>query len=64
MHLFDIVGVPVSITQTDVGALIGIGLVQGIRTVNRDKVLMITLGWVLTPTAAGLFAFGLYKLIQ
>lgn len=64
MHLFAIVGVPVSISQTDVGALIGIGLVKGIRTVSRDKVLMIVIGWVASPTVAWLFAFGLYKLIQ
>ncbi|HED04643.1 MAG TPA: inorganic phosphate transporter [Candidatus Fraserbacteria bacterium] len=62
-HLFAVVGIPVSLSQLNVGALVGIGLVKGVRAVSRAKVFMITLGWVLTPTAAGLLAFVLYKLI-
>jgi PiT family inorganic phosphate transporter len=62
-HLFAIVGVPVSTSQTIVGALIGIGLVKGVRAVSREKVITIVIGWVATPAAAGLLAFGLYKLI-
>ena len=62
-HLFAIIGVPVSTSQTIVGALVGVGLVKGVRSVSRRKVITIAIGWVATPTAAGLLAFGLYKLI-
>ncbi len=62
-HLFAIVGVPVSTSQIIVGALIGIGLVKGVKTVSREQLTMIGIGWVTTPAAAGLIAFGLYQLL-
>lgn len=62
-HLFAIIGIPVSTSQTIVGALIGIGLIKGVMAVGREKVIMIIVGWVATPAAAGLLAFGLYRLI-
>jgi len=62
-HLFAIVGVPVSTSQTIVGALLGIGLIKGVQTVGRERVVVIVLGWGATPVAAGLLAFSLYRLI-
>jgi PiT family inorganic phosphate transporter len=46
-----------------VGAVVGVGLVHGIRAIERRRVLEILGGWVATPTVAGLFSFGLYRLI-
>lgn len=63
-HLFAIVGVPVSTSQTIVGALIGIGLIKGVRAISREKVIVIAIGWVVTPAAAGLLAFGLYRILS
>ncbi|MFQ6033560.1 MAG: anion permease, partial [Candidatus Bipolaricaulia bacterium] len=62
-HIFALVGIPVSTSQSIVGALVGVGLVKGVRSVSRRKVITIAIGWVATPTAAGLLAFGLYRLI-
>jgi len=63
VHFFSILGLPVSTSQSIVGAVIGVGLLHGIRTVRLRKIGGIVLGWVATPTAAGLFSFGLYKLL-
>ncbi len=64
VHFFSIVGIPVSTSQAIVGAVIGVGLVKGVQTVSIGKIVEIVLGWVATPTAAGLFAFGLYRVIH
>lgn len=53
LHLFTQVGVPVSATQTIVGAVIGVGLIKDYRTVSTKMISMIALGWVVTPLLAG-----------
>ncbi|MCK4570712.1 anion permease [Candidatus Bipolaricaulota bacterium] len=63
VHYFSILGIPVSTSQSVVGAVIGVGLYHGVRTVKLRKVGEIVIGWVATPIAACLFSFGLYKLL-
>jgi len=63
VHFFSILGIPVSTSQSIVGAVIGVGLLHGVRAVRMRKIGEIAIGWVATPTAAGLFSFGLYKLL-
>ncbi len=48
LHIFTQVGVPVSASQAIVGAVIGIGLAKGVRTVSAKKTTQILAGWVLT----------------
>lgn len=64
VHFFSIIGIPVSTSQAIVGAVVGVGLVKGVQTISMRKVIEIVSGWVATPTAAALFSFGLYKVIQ
>ncbi len=64
LHLFSMLGVPVSTSQAVVGGLMGIGLYHGIKTVSRRKLAEVVIGWVATPTCAGLVAFGLFWVIQ
>jgi PiT family inorganic phosphate transporter len=64
VHFFSIVGIPVSTSQSIVGALLGVGLLHGIRAVRMRKIGEIAVGWVATPTAAGLFSYGLYRLLS
>ncbi len=64
VHFFSIIGIPVSTSQAIVGAVVGVGLVKGVKTVKLGKISEIVVGWVATPTVAGLFSFGLYKVIQ
>jgi len=52
LHIFTQVGVPVSASQAIVGAVIGIGLLKGIRTMSTKKIIQILIGWVLTLTLA------------
>jgi PiT family inorganic phosphate transporter len=63
VHFFSIIGIPVSTSQSIVGAVIGVGLVYGIRTVRPKKILGIVIGWVATPTAAALLSFSFYRLL-
>jgi PiT family inorganic phosphate transporter len=63
VHFFSVIGIPVSTSQSIVGAVIGVGLLHGIRTVRMRKIGEIAVGWVATPTAAGLFSYGLYRLL-
>ena len=63
VHYFSLLGLPVSTSQSIVGAVIGVGVLHGFRTVRTRKILEIVIGWIVTPTAAGLFSFGLYRLI-
>ena len=64
LHLFSMLGVPVSTSQAVVGALMGIGLYHGIKTVSRRKLAEVVVGWVATPTCSGLVALGIFLLIR
>ncbi len=55
VHIFAHIGVPVSTSQAVVGAVLGIGLVSGMRTVNWGTLGRILFGWLGTP----LISFGL-----
>lgn len=57
IHLPPVPLVPVSSSQVVVGAIIGIGLVKGIRNIQFKVLGGIALGWVTTPIIAGLMAF-------
>ena len=52
VHFYTFVGVPVSTSQAVIGAVIGIGLLKGIRTVSGSTLLSILSGWLLTPFIA------------
>ena len=64
MHLFSMFGIPVSTSSAIVGAVVGVGLVKGVRAISKRTIFTILIGWVLTPTLAGLFSYSLYSLIK
>ncbi|MBC7318568.1 inorganic phosphate transporter [Candidatus Bipolaricaulota bacterium] len=64
LQVFTAVGVPVSSSQAVVGAVVGIGLVQGVTAVNLRQVLAIVLGWVFTPGLSGIFGALLWLLLR
>lgn len=64
IHLFSMLGIPVSTSQAVVGAVIGVGLVKGARAVSARTIGQIAVGWVLTPTCAAVFAFIVYRLLR
>ena len=60
-----ILGMPVSITNATVGALVGFGaIVLGVHTVHWDKVIAIAISWVCSPTIASIIAFILFNTIK
>ncbi len=63
LHVFTWIKVPVSSSQAVVGAVIGIGLYHGSRTINQKTLVRIFLGWLLTPLIAALLAVGLIAVI-
>jgi inorganic phosphate transporter, PiT family len=64
LYIYAHIGVPVSSSQAIVGAVIGIGMVRGIRAVNRSVMRQIAAGWVFTPVLGGIFAFSGVILIE
>lgn len=62
VYTYALIGIPVSTSQAIVGAVIGIGLVKGARSVNRKTLLNILFAWFGTPTVAGIVSF-LFSLI-
>jgi PiT family inorganic phosphate transporter len=56
VHIYAEVGVPVSTSQAIVGAVLGIGIAVGARSVNNRTLINIVLGWISTPIIAGIVA--------
>lgn len=60
VHLMSYLKLPVSTSQTIVGALAGIGFLEK-PGLNYDKLAEIFISWVLTPVGAAIIAYLLYK---
>ncbi len=52
VHIYTLIGVPVSTSQAVVGAVLGIGIVKGANTVSRSTLVNIFLAWGLTPVVS------------
>jgi PiT family inorganic phosphate transporter len=61
LHLFSVLGIPVSTSSAIVGAVVGVGLVKGAKAISKKTVITILLGWILTPCSAAMSSFVLYK---
>jgi PiT family inorganic phosphate transporter len=57
LHLFAQIGVPVSSSQAVVGAVVGVGLVKGMRMINRTTLVIILVGWMLTLLGSAVAAY-------
>jgi inorganic phosphate transporter, PiT family len=64
MHLFSMFGIPVSTSSAIVGAVVGVGLVKGAKSISKKTIATILIGWVLTPALAASTSFLMYKGIQ
>jgi len=64
VHIYTLLGIPVSTSHSIVGAVVGVGLAKGIRMINRKMVLEIIFAWLLTPFISGLISFFLLKLVK
>ena len=63
VHIFSMVGIPVSTSQAVVGGVIGVGLTKGMQAVSMKKLSTIFIGWVVTPMCAAVFAALVYRLV-
>jgi PiT family inorganic phosphate transporter len=64
VHIYAVIGVPVSTSQGVIGGVLGIGIVRGVNTVSRRTLRNILIGWILTPVAACFLALVLNFLIH
>jgi PiT family inorganic phosphate transporter len=62
VHLYALLGVPVSTSHAIVGAILGLGLVHGLQVIRWRTLGRIGLAWLLTPVAAAGAAILLYVL--
>ncbi len=61
VHVYAKVGVPVSTSQAVVGAVLGIGLLKGVKTIRWGVLVRIVFGWLGTPAISFGVAYGLYQ---
>ncbi|HRR95825.1 MAG TPA: inorganic phosphate transporter [Candidatus Ratteibacteria bacterium] len=64
IHLYTHYGIPVSTSHSIVGAIWGIGILQGIKTINWKIEKDIMLTWALTPVISGLITFIFLRIIN
>lgn len=64
LNVYAVIGVPVSASQAVVGAVLGIGLVKSVKTIDRRVLARVLFGWVGTPTVAGLVSAGLVMAVR
>lgn len=62
VHVYAIVGVPVSTSQAIVGSVLGIAVIKGAHTVDYKTLGHVGLGWLFTPVLAAFAASALYYL--
>ena len=62
VHIYTWIGVPVSTSQAVIGALLGVGIIKGVRTVSWKVLWQILSGWFFTPLLGGGFTIAIYVL--
>lgn len=64
VHLYTMLGLPVSTTHSIVGAVFGVGLVYGRKAIDTRTFRDIVTAWAATPIAAGIVAVVLYFVLS
>ncbi len=64
LNIYALLGVPVSASQAVVGAVVGIGLVKGVKTINSHALVNVLFGWLGTPTIACGLSIGLTYIVK
>ena len=63
VHLYTLIGIPVSTSHSIVGAIFGVGLVRGIKLVNMAILREIIICWIATPFVSGVIGYAGVKCI-
>jgi PiT family inorganic phosphate transporter len=56
VHIYALIGVPVSTSQAVIGAVLGVGIIKGVNTIRRRTLVNIFLAWFITPFVASILA--------
>jgi PiT family inorganic phosphate transporter len=56
VHIYALIGVPVSTSQAVIGAVLGVGIIKGVNTIRRRTLVNIFLAWFITPFVASTLA--------
>ena len=64
VHVYAMLGVPVSTAQAVVGAVLGIGVIKGVSSVNWKVLVRIFLAWITTPVFAIGMAFVFLRAVR
>ncbi|MCQ2736076.1 MAG: inorganic phosphate transporter family protein [bacterium] len=59
-HFFAFIGVPVSMTQALIGAIVGIAVARGAKAVKVRMLVNIFAGWIVMPLFSFALSFGIY----
>ncbi len=62
--IYALLGIPVSVSQATVGAVIGAGYARGSKLTNKKILLKILSAWVNTPISSGLITFLIYFILE
>ena len=62
--IYSLVGIPVSVSQAIVGAVIGTGYARGSKLANKRLILRIVSTWIIAPTFSGSFTIFLYYITK
>ncbi len=62
VHIYTHFGIPVSTSHSIIGGLWGVGLLQGIKTMNLKLIKEIVLAWAFTPLISGIITYLLVSL--
>jgi PiT family inorganic phosphate transporter len=60
VHIYAIIGVPVSTSQAVVGAVLGVGLLKRAEVLKRRAILGVFSGWIASPLIAALVSICIY----
>ncbi|MCM8786179.1 MAG: anion permease [Candidatus Omnitrophica bacterium] len=63
IHLYTHFGIPVSTSHSIVGAIWGIGIYQGIKTINLKAAKEIIITWAITPLISGIISYVVAKIL-
>jgi len=61
VHVYTVFGIPVSTSHSIVGAIVGVGLVKGVRVLNLRIMRDMILCWLATPLISGVISFVILK---
>ena len=61
VHIYTVFGIPVSTSHSIVGAIVGVGLVRGVKVLNLSIMKDMALCWLATPFITGIISFIVMK---